>query len=195
MSPKPWDPPGFCRPTITSLPGAINSEDNEVDQDGARILVDLQNKWKWDEPKIAWKQEKQARKDVFFFFVWSGALYEVFVCFRSFCIHRPWWMVFSVPQSPNWPSRNYPQFFSWKTHSAICNNQKPSETIQHVEIYNQKSFLSPTDIYDFNKFRHAICVIEKMVFHDIFIAISIRSSRCLFAGSQVLEPNSRNIPF
>ena len=98
-----------------------------------------------------------------FFFVWSGALYEVFVCFRSFCIHRPWWMVFSVPQSPNWPSRNYPQFFSWKTHSAICNNQKPSETIQHVEIYNQKSFLSPTDIYDFNKFRHAICVFDRAV--------------------------------
>ena len=35
VHPKPWDPPGFCRPTITSLPGAINSEDNEVDQDGA----------------------------------------------------------------------------------------------------------------------------------------------------------------
>lgn len=191
MSPKPWDPPGFCRPTITSLPGAINSEDDEVDQDGA-----------WNKtngsginPKLPGSKKSKQGRMFSFFFVWSGALYEVFVCFRSFCIHRPWWMVFSVPQSPNWPSRNYPQFFSWKTHSAICNNQKPSETIQHVEIYNQKSFLSPTDIYDFNKFRHAICVIEKMVFHDIFIAISIRSSRCLFAGSQVLEPNSRNIPF
>ena len=151
--------------------------------------------------EVGWTQNclaarKASKEGCFLFFLSEVVPYMksscVFVHF-VFIVHGGWCSAFA--QSPNWPSRNYPQFFSWKTHSAICNNQKPSETIQHVEIYNQKSFLSPTDIYDFNKFRHAICVIEKMVFHDIFIAISIRSSRCLFAGSQVLEPNSRNIPF
>lgn len=140
------------------------------------------------------KKSKQGRMFSFFLsevvpYMKSSCVFVHFV----FIVHGGWCSAFRNHQIG--PAETILIFFSWKTHSAICNNQKPSETIQHVEIYNQKSFLSPTDIYDFNKFRHAICVIEKMVFHDIFIAISIRSSRCLFAGSQVLEPNSRNIPF